>query len=112
MTIAVEQRGPTLFNSPIRDIRRVLRVKSCRIFGRRPQPRPDLLGDVEAACRIRCPNHLCHPHMNTFGRIVANPSGVWVQGAGSIPILSFTADEIRWVATEVSVVGQFDLLQP
>jgi hypothetical protein len=50
--------------------------------------------------------------MNTFGRIVANPSGVWVQGAGSIPILSFTADEIRWVATEVSVVGQFDLLQP
>ena len=27
--------------------------------------------------------------------IVANPSGGRVQGAGSIPILSFTADEIR-----------------
>ena len=37
------------------------------------------------------------PEMPTSGGWSATLPEVTVQGAGSIPILSFTADEIRWV---------------
>jgi hypothetical protein len=35
--------------------------------------------------------------LSASARIVGNLPELTIQGAGSIPILSFTADEIRWV---------------
>ena len=32
-----------------------------------------------------------------YARLVSNPSEATAQGFGSMPIQSFTADEIRWV---------------
>lgn len=53
--------------------------------------------DTVAATLLMIPDIAFWEISGHFGRMVGNPSRGRDQGAGSIPILSFTAEVIRWV---------------